>query len=271
MVRFVADPRGPGEAASASALEGCTLLIPSVSAGNVGQLAADLAVAGLTLVRLGWLDDPENCVLPVAGADAYNAPPPGKQLGTLNAGIEVFGHAGGVAAAADKVCVVQIRAPVAPGMRGAFASGLAGWATSVSAVRVVVLASATPEGGQARDGGTPKGLGFGSTLVLASPAAADVRAALEDVPSAAILDGPIDELGLREGSLAVRLFRCLSERDGLPVTLFATLVADGDNIPDACSLVSIVSGSLCLGIRLDARPPPSWAALYGSGPDVSLY
>lgn len=273
-MRFVADKRGP--AGAASALAGCTLLVPSVSAGNVGQLAADLAVGGLGLVRLGWLDDPHHCVLPVAGADAYQR---GDDRGaTLHAGIEVYGPSSPPNGGA--VCVVQVRAPVVPGMRGSFTSGLAAWAASALPARVVVLAGSTPDGpkavaevGAPPSPGVPASLGFGGLVAILSPGAAKDFSNLADGPSFATLDGPSDALGLREGSLTVGLFRSLSEqREGaLPVLLAAALVAEGDNVPDAVALLSAVSDALGLGVDPRAPFPPSWAALHGSRPDASLF
>ena len=275
-MRFVTDKRGP--AGAASALAGCTLLVPSVSAGNVGQLAADLAVVGLGLVRLGWLEDPHHCVLPVAGADAYHR---GDGRGaTLHAGIEVYGPSS--TASGGAVCVVQVRAPVVPGMRGTFSAGLATWATSVSPARVVVLAGATPDGPKAvaevelrapPTSGVSASLGFGGLVALLSPGAAKDFTNLADGSSFATLDGPSDALGLREGSLTMGLFRNFSEQNEgtLPVLLATALVAEGDNVPDAVALLTAVSDALGLGVDPGAPFPPSWAALHGSRPDASLF
>lgn len=94
-----------------AALAGATLLLPVVSVGNVGQLAADLLINSLRLPRAARLDDP--ALLPAVGGRAY-------------------AHAEGLATALElhrapgaPVAVAQQRAPAAPGTQAAFGQRLA--------------------------------------------------------------------------------------------------------------------------------------------------
>lgn len=53
---------------------------PSISVGNVGQLAADLLINTLKLPHVGYLSDP--AILPLVGNDAFDHTQPSGYLHT---------------------------------------------------------------------------------------------------------------------------------------------------------------------------------------------
>ena len=84
-------------------LQGRTLVVPAVGAGNVGQLAADLLIATLQLPRVGYAEEPH--VLPCVGCAPYAH----AAAGTLATPLELY------AADGQGPVVLQMRSPAAPG------------------------------------------------------------------------------------------------------------------------------------------------------------
>lgn len=112
--------------------EGCRLIVPSVSVGNVAQLAVDLLISSLRLRRVGWLRDP--ALLPLVGNDAFDHTP-SRRAGYLHTAAEVY------CSEELKLVVVQLRAPIAKGCSQSFVSNLIGWTKESLFSEVVVLTS----------------------------------------------------------------------------------------------------------------------------------
>ncbi|CAI7856762.1 unnamed protein product [Closterium sp. NIES-54] len=148
---------------------GSTLVLPSVSVGNVGQLTVDLLLetllqkqhqqkqqeqqqsqGGYSIARVGWLE--ELNVLPCAGNDPYSVGVRGARgmglsaPGSLTTAMEVY-HAVPKSQStsppfADAFTIIQQRSPVALGRMEEFSRNLATWAASQAFSRVVVLSGA---------------------------------------------------------------------------------------------------------------------------------
>jgi len=108
--------------------EGNTLVLPSLSIGNVGQLAIDLIVSTLSLPRVGYLDNPH--VLPIVGNDSLD----GKN-GHLALNLEVF------KAPSSNVTFLQQRAPVIKGRNALYAESLINWIKESRFKEVILLFS----------------------------------------------------------------------------------------------------------------------------------
>ena len=121
----------------AKAFVGTTLVLPAVSAGNVGQLALDLLIntgmANGSVARAGYLKSPH--VLPIAGSGAYSPDKPGQ----LCVNLEVFQGKGAT--------FLQQRAQVIPGREALYAQSICVWAATAGFGRILVLGgAATPSG-----------------------------------------------------------------------------------------------------------------------------
>ena len=103
-------------------LAGCTLVVPAVGVGNVGQLAADLIIETSQAPRMGRLTDA--ALLPCVGVGAFSHVP-GAAFG-----VELFSLPG------TNVYVLQQRAPAAPGRQREFADSLAAWAKEQGVAQV---------------------------------------------------------------------------------------------------------------------------------------
>lgn len=83
---------------------------PSVSIGNVGQLAVDLIISTLQLQRLGYFESPD--VLPCLGID---------DEWDLVTPLELYGSSG------SQLVVLQQRSPAVVGRQRQLAEDLASW------------------------------------------------------------------------------------------------------------------------------------------------
>lgn len=86
-----------------SNLEGYTLVLPSVSVGNVGQLSVDLLISNLNLQKIGQIFSP--AFVPIVGADAYD-----ERSNELVTAIDIY------AGIEKRIAVVQIRSPYVGGL-----------------------------------------------------------------------------------------------------------------------------------------------------------
>lgn len=106
-------------------LQGAILLLPVVSVGNVGQLAADLIINTCQLQRTARLQD--DALLPAVGHKGF------AHVEGLTTAMELYQQQQG---SSGKVAVVQQRAPAAPGTQDAFAQRLAAFVKQSGAKEV---------------------------------------------------------------------------------------------------------------------------------------
>ncbi|KAK3257284.1 hypothetical protein CYMTET_33623 [Cymbomonas tetramitiformis] len=244
--------------------EGCTLIAPTVSAGNLGQLTVDLLVSTLSLVRVGYLEDDN--VLPCIGNDPYNAEP----TGSLALGLELYSDS------KRTIVCLQQRAPAMPGRSRAFAKNLSKWISASKFKDVIVLAGVEAAWRTEQR----IGLGFQLRYVCSSSDGKLERCEalgwklLEDE---AFVHG-FGQLGKDESrSPPWPLFQAIAAGENSPQALaLMGFVNEGDNIPDALQLATVLANYLNLegfgdGSSYQWRIPPSWAHLYGPPQDDCLY
>ena len=126
-------------------LSGFTLLLPSVSVGNVGQLAIDVVLATLKptlLTQVGiicqgsflrsnfYIQILHPSLIPCVGADPLHVDSP-----ILTTAMQLYIHP------ESKLAVFQIRSGLLPGKGGAFLTDLLEWAKEVKITRLVCLSS----------------------------------------------------------------------------------------------------------------------------------
>ncbi|KAG0027045.1 Proteasome assembly chaperone 2 [Podila clonocystis] len=138
MNTFIASP-----GFDASRFQGTTLILPSVSIGNVPQLATDLLLAALKLDRVGCIED-EN-VVPVLGpadrpleptSTSTSSSSPLSQSPGLSLAVEVFQSKDG------KWTLIQQRSPTVAHRSGHYVENLVQFIKDSQFDQVVLLASA---------------------------------------------------------------------------------------------------------------------------------
>lgn len=101
---------------------GATLVVPAVTIGCVGQLAADVLIASTEAEPVGYMDHP--ALLPCAGARGYEH----CSDSLRSCSLEIYRSGG--------LVLLQQRAPAAPGCQKAFSVDLAKWASDNGIAKV---------------------------------------------------------------------------------------------------------------------------------------
>ncbi|XP_056377500.1 proteasome assembly chaperone 2 [Hyla sarda] len=247
----------------------CTLLLPAVSVGNVGQLAVDLIISTLVLPKVGYFYT--DCLVPMVGNNPYATNEEHAKELCTNA--EVY------ASSDKKLAVLQIRSPLIKKKSRAFCQALTSWMKTCAFSRVVLLSSSHA---YQRDDRQLSGTPF---RYLVTPAlqtsVADTMKALEwkEMEKLSLYPGINDEekkISIPGGGLTKHLFEdCCSESIHMAVVL--KFCSEGDNIPDAFDLLAHVNRWLHL---LDLpgevgttswKIPSSWRLLFGSGLPSALF
>lgn len=246
-----------------------TLVVPTVSAANVPQLALDLLLHTHGVVRVGSVVDP--AVLPAAGADAL-----GNGAQALSTSCELFCDAeGGVA-------VLQLRAPLAPGTGPAFARRVHEWARRAlgdgRGGSVVWLHSSHAEevggGGPMQQHVGPTGADVEYALA-GTEASSRLASALGQTSWAAI---PPDDPRREDGHPVRGLLDAAADGAGAAHTaVLSSTVAEWSALQDAAALATALSallaalaaadgrgagaGPSCATATSDWKQPPAWAGL----------
>lgn len=233
------------------------IILPVISAGNVTQLSADLLIHTLGLRRAGIFDP------------SYHVPVVGGQDGSNGAGVsapmELFGLPGG------DIYVLQQRSPVLKNYKEVFVEELLEMIRSSGFGSVLFLVGSdlsTRTDAQmssayyhilAKDT-TPDSIlatSLGSLLGLPT---------LNPSPNDdATVPGPV----IPGAGLARRL---LAAHGSVPPRIaLVQFVAEGDNIPDAHAMASMVANTLKSKIQ-EWKQPPSWNfGMYGTPHDQQLF
>ncbi|XP_068234850.1 proteasome assembly chaperone 2 [Palaemon carinicauda] len=109
-------------------LKGYTLLLPSVSVGNVGQLAVDILISSLPSVKIGLVHHP--AIYPLVGGDPYNET--SKEV-TTSADLHLIQQ--------KNLIVLQIRSPLIKKEKLNFIREIVSWSKEAGIGSIVMLAS----------------------------------------------------------------------------------------------------------------------------------
>ncbi|KAJ1726629.1 hypothetical protein LPJ61_005057 [Coemansia biformis] len=246
---------------SAAATKGSTLVLPSVSIGNVPQLAVDLLVNTLQATRIGIIDSPST--LPVSGPSGFDHLP-----GQRSVPVEVYQTADG------QWTIVQQRSPPLPGRHRVFARELMDFIAQGDFAKVVLLTSSDAA--------------LRADALIQGPQIRSLTVNWQDDELASQLQalslGPLDVAGetgtgpkeplkqLHAAGAAKHLLRLCQATD-IPVVALVALVNEGDNVPDAIGLANAANALLDIAPgAAQWRPPQSWQWLSGPvNPPGELY
>jgi len=242
-------------------VEGYTLIVPSVSVGNVGQLSVDLLISTLGLSRIGRIFN--DCFIPLVGADPYD-----ESNEDICTAVDIY------ASHEKKLVAIQIRSLVAKRPTSFFHEVL-NFVTDYKIAKVIILTSSF--GHEKRD----EQLRTVPFRYLATDnMTAECGKQFEEL-SWIGLEPKQDEfsgqpiLQIHGGGFAKTLFDTL-QKENVPCIVILKYCSEGDNIPDACELVnysnrflkivSVNDDNLC-----KFKFPPSWKFLFGNLPPRELY
>jgi len=234
-------------------LSGFTLLLPSVSVGNVGQLAIDVVLATLKPTLITQILHPS--LIPCAGADPLKVGSP-----ILTTAMQLYIHP------ESKLVVFQIRSGLLPGKGGAFLTDLLEWAKEVKITRLVCLTSShAHERSDVQLRGSPLRFLASPSLAKEAPVPESfIRLETKERFPGLCSEEQPEALFIPGGGLAKRFLLGCEEKEmqGLVLLKFC---AEGDNTQDAIQVADYLQQytawrpSNCSNYLV----PPSWQHLFG--------
>ncbi|XP_008329732.1 proteasome assembly chaperone 2 [Cynoglossus semilaevis] len=264
MKMFIASENSP------SFFKEFTLVMPAVAVGNVAQLAVDLIVSTLNMKRVGYIHT--DCLVPMAGNNPYTTCK--EDAEELHTPAEVY------SAPELKLAILQIRAPVIPTKSKKFRQLIVSWIKSSGFSRTVLLSSshAYQRDDQQLQGTPLRYLVTPSLLKVSEDVLKELGwREMERVP---VFPGVTDtnaepHLCIPGGGITKGLFTDSCSED-LPLAVLLLFCSEGDNIPDAFTLVNHLNDWLHL---LDNpsqeankwKIPNSWRLLFGSSVPSALF
>ncbi|XP_034561490.1 proteasome assembly chaperone 2 [Notolabrus celidotus] len=247
-----------------------TLVMPAVAVGNVGQLAVDLMVSTLNMKRVGHIHT--DCLIPMAGNNPYATS--SEEVEELHTPAEVY-------TAADlKLAVLQIRAPIIQTKSKKFRQLLVTWIKASGFSRTVVLSSshAYQRDDQQMQGTALRYLVTPSLLKLSADTFKELS--WREMERVQAFPGVTDvntepRLYIPGGGITKGLYTDSCAED-LPLAVLLLFCSEGDNIPDAFTLINHLNDWLHLLDSPSQQPnkwkiPTSWSLLFGSGIPPALF
>lgn len=252
-------------------MKGFTLIMPVVAVGNVGQLAVDLIISTFNMNRVGHIHT--DCLIPMAGSNPYST---GR------------GDADGVHTAAEvymsremKLAVLQIRSPIIQKRTKKFRQVLVSWIKASGFSRTIVLSSshAYQRDDRQLQGSPLRYLITPSMLKLSEGALKELGwLEMEKVLAfPGVTDGNAEpRLYIPGGGITKGLYTDSCAED-LPLAVLLLFCSEGDNIPDAFTIINHLDSWLhLLNNPNEDHPnkwkiPPSWTLMFGSGIPPALF
>ncbi|XP_022092119.1 proteasome assembly chaperone 2-like isoform X2 [Acanthaster planci] len=254
---------------------------PAVSVGNLAQLSADLLISTLELTRAGYLHDAS--ILPLCGHDPFGRA--GMTEGCLVTSTEVY------ESKQRRLVVVQQRTPLVKGKHEDFRRKLLAWIKDAKFSKVILLTSSQSHeridaqltGSQFRYLTTPKlEEQLGTVLSEQLHWKKLEKRKNQWAPPFSNEEGRPEYargIYIPGGGIAKKLFEDCCSQD-IPLAVLLLFCSEGDNIPDALSMVSHLNQWLQLvqepessqqRIRSPWKIPSSWSMLYGPKFEPSIY
>ncbi|XP_041495191.1 proteasome assembly chaperone 2 [Microtus oregoni] len=249
-----------------------TLLMPAVSVGNVGQLAIDLIISTLNMSKIGYFYT--DCLVPMVGNNPYATAEENSDELSINT--EVY------ALPSRKLVVLQLRSIFIKYKSKSFCEKLLAWVKSSSCARIIVLSSShSYHRNDVQLRSTP--FRYLLTPSMQKSVQNKIKSLnwLEMEKSKCIPEMSDSEFCIRipGGGITKTLYdeSCSKE---IQMAVLLKFVSEGDNIPDAVSLVEYLNEWLQIvkppsnnptACALPWKIPSSWRLLFGSGLPPALF
>lgn len=232
-----------------------TLILPSVSVGNAGQLAVDLLITNLPCEKVAIVHHP--ALYPLVGGNPYD---PNSQEVTTSADLYLI--------TSQSLAVLQIRAPLIKSERCDFLTELTTWCKTVGVREVVMLASCNAYECWDNSQMTGPQLRY---LTSKTP-----QQNIQDLKSAGALEleKRTDEHGVQQPFLSGAGFvKHFMEICDLPTTVLVKFVEEGDNTMDAVMILNFLTTwrKLVEGKTTTWKMPFSWKNMFGRPTPREIY
>ncbi|KAG2193847.1 hypothetical protein INT47_009992 [Mucor saturninus] len=229
-----------------SFLKDSTLILPTVSIGNVPQLVSDLLIHTFKLERIGFLDS--DALVPVSGVREDNS-----QTG-VTVPLEVFQSKD------HQWTCIQQRSPALKGKRQAFIDEITEFSAQFRKVILLTSMDASRRMDNQINGPPFRTWGKGEEVE---------NAARIGVPQLELEES--DKLDLPGSGLASALYKSISGRVEA-TTMVIMFALEGDNVQDSIEYGNFVNTLLRINTELKGwTPPKSWEFLFGTPFNAELY
>ncbi|XP_075824529.1 proteasome assembly chaperone 2 [Microtus pennsylvanicus] len=249
-----------------------TLLMPAVSVGNVGQLAIDLIISTLNMSKIGYFYT--DCLVPMVGNNPYATAEENSDELSINT--EVY------ALPSRNLVVLQLRSIFIKYKSKSFCEKLLAWVKSISCARIIVLSSShSYHCNDVQLRSTPFRYLLTPSMQTSVQNKINSLNWLEMEKSKCIPEMSDSEFCIRipGGGITKTLYdeSCSKE---IQMAVLLKFVSEGDNIPDAVSLVEYLNEWLQIvkpssnnptACALPWKIPSSWRLLFGSGLPPALF
>ncbi|XP_028158593.1 proteasome assembly chaperone 2 [Ostrinia nubilalis] len=233
-------------------LSGYTFIVTSVAVGNVGQLACDLLISSLDMVKIASVYSP--ALIPVVGYDPYDL-----KSSKLSTCCEIY------KCASKNLVVLQLRAPIVYKYAREFLEEVVKKFTERNIKDIIILSSS---------------FAHENRHISTSPfrfVASNSFSLLSKVKSLDWMEHEKrdKELKIYGGGFATLLYE-ICEENSLPCLILFKYCSEGNNIPDAYEMVSHLASLLPLfpessDLTAQLIEPVSWKFLFGSPPPQDIY
>lgn len=242
-------------------IQSCNLVVPSISIGNVPQLAIDLIINTVKPKYVGFIVHEH--VVPVVGSNAFNA-----SSSKITTSCEVFHHA------PKRLLFLQIRGAIVQGKEHQFSRDVLEWAERNRIQNVICLTSILADVRKDKDL-----VGCQIRYLLPPKSQSDLVKKFEKFGWTEYEDPRLPELKegwdprrtyIPRGGWGQILYD-LGNNMGLDSTLIMMYAYEGDNTIEAMEMASAVNTWIKIIPATTWIKPVSWCGVYGDAPPPNLY
>ncbi|KAF1801324.1 PAC2 family-domain-containing protein [Mucor lusitanicus] len=239
-----------------SSFKASTLILPTVSIGNVPQLASDLIIHTFKLERVGFLDD--DSVMPVSGV-REDTDAPGTTVP-----IEVYQSKD------QRWTCIQQRSPTIKGKRQEYLDNMTRFAAQFQQVVLLTSMDASRRLDSQIQGEPFRVYGEHGLVIRAVTMGIPV---LENFELETSQDSDNEHhVHLPGSGLAQHLYQQLDQKD-VETTLLLMFALEGDNVQDGIEFARFINTLLKIQTTGLSQwsPPKSWKFLFGTPYNAELY
>lgn len=239
-------------------LEDFTLIVPSISVGNTGQLAIDCSIHHFNATKIYqfW----HRGVLPVIGQNPFD-----ENSSTLGLAAEIF------AVESLKLVFFQIRSAIVKNSETEFLNSAIDFFKNHNVKQIIILSSSYAQNrldAQLTDS---------QVRYVACPVMSKNYKSEFDELTWKLLeqyDEKKNSICLSGAGFVSKVFKICQSKE-MPCLILLKFCSDGDNIPDALDLISFLDSWLHIYPRREhndnLKTPPSWKFLFGNSGPQEIY
>ncbi|GFY73173.1 proteasome assembly chaperone 2 [Trichonephila inaurata madagascariensis] len=239
-------------------LENYTLILPSISVGNVGQLAVDLLLNNLNVKKAAYVNHPS--IIPMVGADPFKS-----ECLELTTSCQLY------VCEENKIAIIQHRAPLVTAKIPSYITFLASFIKDQKVKRTILLASSFSEFFTFDD---LKGVPIHYLTATCDADTDDAFKAFGWKKFALPSNVESSEFSTIPGGGIAKLFIEKCEKEAIPLVALILICSEGNNYPEAFRTIECLNKWLLLKEDMAAgkwQTPFSWKLPYGSAAPKTLY